>query len=140
MKKFSIALMLAALAGLAAYSGTDYSQFNQPLNNDQEVLHALNRLTFGPRSGDVEVVRKMGLKKWIDQQLHPERIAENPELAARLRPLESLQMSAAEIATNYPPPQVLRAMTQGRLPLPEDPRGSATSGAPDPAIASQAGS
>jgi len=117
MKKFIISVML--LAGMAAFS-TD-TQFSQPLSKDQELLHALNRLTFGPRPGDLEAVRKMGLKKWIDQQLHPERIAENPELAVRLRPLESLQMSAAEIATNYPPPQVLRAMTQGRLPLPVDP-------------------
>jgi len=121
MKKFGIALTLAGVAVLAAYSETDYSRFNQPLSKEQQILHALNRLTFGPRPGDVETVRKMGLKKWIDQQLHPERVAENPEVAARLRPLESLQMSAAEIATNYPPPQVLRAMTQGLLPLPADP-------------------
>jgi len=121
MKKFGIALTLAGVAVLAAYSETDYSRFNQPLSEDQQILHALNRLTFGPRPGDVETVRKMGLKKWIDQQLHPERVAENPEVAARLRPLESLQMSAAEIATNYPPPQVLRAMTQGLLPLSADP-------------------
>jgi len=121
MKKFVIALTLAGVAVLAAYSETGYSRFNQPLSKDQEILHALNRLTFGPRPGDVEAVRKMGLKKWINQQLHPERIAENPEVAARLRPLESLQMSAAEIATKYPPPQVLRAMSQGLLPLPADP-------------------
>ena len=121
MKKFGIALTLAGVAVLAAYSETDYSRFNQPLSEDQQILHALNRLTFGPRPGDVETVRKMGLKKWIDQQLHPERVAENPEVASRLRPLESLQMSAAEIATNYPPPQVLRAMTQGLLPLSADP-------------------
>jgi hypothetical protein len=81
MKKFGIALTLAGVAVLAAYSVTDYSQFEKPLSKDQEVLHALTRLTFGPRPGDVEAVRKMGLKKWIDQQLHPERIAENPELA-----------------------------------------------------------
>jgi uncharacterized protein (DUF1800 family) len=120
MKKLSIVLMLAALAGLAAYSNTDYSQFEKPLSKDQEILHALNRLTFGPRPGNVEVVRKMGVKKWIDQQLHPERIVENPELGARLQPLESLQMSAAEIATNYPPRVVIQAMSKGLMPLPQD--------------------
>jgi uncharacterized protein (DUF1800 family) len=67
----------------------------------------------------------MGLKKWIDQQLHPERIPENPELAERLKPLESLNMSPAEIATNYPPPVVLRAMTSGLLPMPKDPEARA---------------
>jgi hypothetical protein len=71
MKKFAISIML--VAGMAAFSTE--TPFSQPLSKDQEVLHALNRLTFGPRPGDVEAVRKMGLKKWIDQQLHPERIA-----------------------------------------------------------------
>ena len=118
----------------------DYSQFDKPLDKDQEILHALNRLTFGPRPGDVEAVRKMGLKKWIDLQLHPERIAENPEVAARLQPLESLHMSPAEIATNYPPPVVVLAMTKGLLPLPAGSRGAPESGAPGPAPAGQAGS
>ena len=117
MKKFAISIML--VAGMAAFS-TD-TQFSQPLSKDQEILHALNRLTFGPRPGDVEAVRKMGLKKWIDQQLHPERIAENPELAQRLQPLDSLYMSPSEIATNYPPPQLIRAMMNRSVPLPLDP-------------------
>lgn len=120
MKKFGIVLSLAGIALLGAYS-TDYSQFARPLSKDQEILHALNRLTFGPRPGDVETVRKMGVKKWIDQQLHPERITESPEVAERLRPLDSLRMSPAEIATNYPPPQLVQAMTKGLLPLPKDP-------------------
>ncbi len=123
MKKFGIAIALAGVAGLAtlaAYS-TDYSQFDKPLSKDQEILHALNRLTFGPRPDDVEAVRKMGLKKWIDLELHPERIAENPELDGRLKPLESLDMSPAEIATNYPPPALVLAMTKGLLPMPGNP-------------------
>jgi uncharacterized protein (DUF1800 family) len=41
---------------------------------DQQIIQALNRLTFGPRPGDVLKVRAIGLDKWIDQQLHPERI------------------------------------------------------------------
>jgi len=121
VKTVGITLALAAAALLTADSGADYSQFNQPLSKDQEILHALNRLTFGPRPGDVEAVRKLGLKKWIDLQLHPERVAENPELAERLRPLESLTMTPVEIATNYPPPQVLRAMSRGLVPRPTDP-------------------
>lgn len=41
---------------------------------DQQITQALNRLTFGPRPGDVQSVRQLGLDRWIDQQLHPERI------------------------------------------------------------------
>ena len=114
-----VALSIMLVAGMAALS-TD-TPFSQPLSKDQEILHALSRLTFGPRPGDVEAVRKMGLKKWIDLELHPERIAENPQVAERLQPLESLHMSPAEIATNYPPRVVVQAMSKGLLPLPQDP-------------------
>src|SRR5262245_33837934 len=38
------------------------------------VALALNRMTFGPRSGEVERVTQMGLDQFIEQQLHPETI------------------------------------------------------------------
>ena len=44
---------------------------------DQQVLHALNRLAFGPRPGDIQKVRAMGLDRWIELQLHPERIPDS---------------------------------------------------------------
>jgi uncharacterized protein (DUF1800 family) len=91
------------------------------LSKDEQVIHALNRLTFGPRSGDVEAVKQMGLKKWIDLQLHPDRIKENPELAEKLAPLESLRLTQAEAARHYPTPQLIRAISTGRQAMPEDP-------------------
>ncbi len=47
---------------------------HRELAADQQVIHVLNRLAFGARPGDVQQVRAMGVDKWIDQQLHPERI------------------------------------------------------------------
>src|SRR3954471_9228476 len=41
---------------------------------DQQIIQALSRLTFGARPGDVQKVRSIGLDKWIDQQLHPDKI------------------------------------------------------------------
>ncbi|MEA2765731.1 MAG: hypothetical protein QOK07_2135 [Gemmatimonadaceae bacterium] len=41
---------------------------------DQQVIHALSRLTFGAKPGDVLKVRAIGLDNWIDQQLRPDRI------------------------------------------------------------------
>ncbi len=99
----------------------DAKRFQEKLSKDEQVLHALDRLTFGPRTGDVEAVKKMGVKKWIDLQLHPERIAENPALAARLAPLETLRLSQGQTEAAYPTPQMIRAVAQGRQPLPEDP-------------------
>ena len=114
MRKFSIALGVGALFLLLGARGPRMSK-------DEQVIHALNRLTFGPRPGDVEMVSRMGVKKWIDLQLHPERIPENPELAGRLAPLESLRLSQAETARNYPNPQMIRAIAAGRQPMPDDP-------------------
>src|SRR3954471_10879796 len=41
---------------------------------DQQIIQAINRLTFGARPGDVAKVRAIGLDKWIDQQLNPDKI------------------------------------------------------------------
>src|SRR5579863_7161039 len=99
----------------------DAKRFQEKLTKDEQVLHALDRLTFGPRPGDVEIVKKMGVKKWIDLQLHPEKIAENPALEAKLAPLETLRMTQGETEASYPTPQMIRQVAQGRQPLPDDP-------------------
>jgi uncharacterized protein (DUF1800 family) len=99
----------------------DAKRFQEKLTKDEQILHALDRLTFGPRPGDVEIVKKMGVKKWIDLQLHPEKIAENPALEAKLAPLETLRLTQGETEASYPTPQMIRQVAQGRQPLPDDP-------------------
>ncbi len=66
-------------------------------------------------------MKKIGLKKWVDLQLHPDRIKENPALDAQLAPLESLRMTPMEAVQHYPPPQLIKAIADGKQPLPEDP-------------------
>jgi uncharacterized protein (DUF1800 family) len=87
---------------------------------DQKALHALNRLTFGPRPGDLEAISQKGLDAWIEQQLHPRNIAENPVLEAKLAPLDTLRMRSAELAQHYPTPQMVKAMVDGKEPFPTD--------------------
>jgi len=41
---------------------------------DQQVRHALDRLGFGPRPGDVARVREMGVDRWIALQLAPDHV------------------------------------------------------------------
>ena len=109
---------------IASAAKTDaFRLFEKKLPGDKKPLHALNRLTFGPRPGDLEAVKKLGLKKWIDKQLHPERIPQNPELLAKLQPLDTLQMSTRDMLEHYPTPQLLQAFAQGGRAgiLPEDP-------------------
>jgi uncharacterized protein (DUF1800 family) len=117
---FCLAALLPARTG-DPKPGPDYSQFQKKLGGEQEVLHALDRLTFGPRPGDVAAVKNVGLKKWIDLQLHPDQIPENRELNKHLQPLESLRMNQADTVAEYPTQQVIRAVALGKQPLPDDP-------------------
>jgi uncharacterized protein (DUF1800 family) len=73
--------------------------------DDQAATHALNRLAYGPRPGDVEAVRGMGVAAWIERQLHPERISD-AALDARLAPLTTLTLDAATIVRDYDRPAV----------------------------------
>src|SRR5882724_506062 len=93
--------VIAAMAIAVPFQGNAVGPSDAKLSKVQEILHALNRLTFGPRPGDVETVRRMGVAKWIDLQLHPERIPESPELEAKLKPLDSLRMESAEVFKQY---------------------------------------
>jgi uncharacterized protein (DUF1800 family) len=76
------------------------------LSVDQKIIHVLNRLGFGPRPGDVERVKRIGLDNYIDQQLYPERIADS-SMDARLANFPSLKMTIAEVQDKYPAPQLL---------------------------------
>src|SRR5437588_6089668 len=62
--------------------------------DDKAIVHALNRLAFGPRPGDVTAIREMGLARYIDRQLHPEKIAD-PAVDARLAGLTTIGMSSS---------------------------------------------
>ncbi len=112
---------LALPARTVRKTAADFSQFKKKLSKNEQVIHALDRLTFGPRPGDVETVRKMGVKKWIELQLHPERIKENPELAAKLAPLQSLRMTQGETWAAFPSMQRILGVAFGREKLPADP-------------------
>ena len=87
---------------------------------EQRVLHALNRLTFGPRPGEVSEVERVGLKRWFDMQLNPQSI-DDSALEARLSAFPAMKLPQDELIRRYPSPQMLRVMIQRDLPLPQDP-------------------
>ena len=80
-------------------------------NDDKTILHVLNRIGFGPRPGDVERVKALGLQRYIDEQLRPERIAD-PNMPARLGALATLGLSNREIADTYELPQLQARQAQ----------------------------
>ena len=63
-------------------------------------FHALNRLAYGPRPGEVERVAREGVMSWIDQQLTPEHIADGAR-AAREREFPILDYERGDLAKLY---------------------------------------
>ncbi len=75
------------------------------LSEAEATMHALNRLAYGPRPGDVERIRAMGLEKWIQQQLKPDSI-DDSAMAKRLEHYSTLAMSTSQLMDAYPNPAI----------------------------------
>lgn len=82
------------------------------LTEREQAIHVLNRLAFGPRPGDVDRVMRMGVDRWIEAQLHPERV-DNRSAERILAAFPLSQRTAAELLRSYPPPAAL--LVQARL-------------------------
>ena len=87
------------------------------LSEEQQIAHVLNRFAFGARPGDIERVRQMGVDRWFEQQLHPEKL-DDAATDAKLGPLTTLTMRNDELFAKFPQPgQLIRQLQrQGKLP------------------------
>jgi len=70
------------------------------LTPQDSAFHALNRLAYGPRPGDVPRVAADGVMRWIDRQLAPQRI-DDDRLAERERQFQILAYGRADLAAMY---------------------------------------
>ncbi len=70
------------------------------LGEDQQIIHLLNRLGYGPRPGDIERVENMGIEAYIEQQLRPELIPD-PIVDDKLAGLTSLNLTLVEGVRAY---------------------------------------
>jgi uncharacterized protein (DUF1800 family) len=86
------------------------------LSADEAIQHALNRLAYGPRPGDVERIKQMGLAKWIDRQLNPKSI-DDTAVEARLNVYPTLAMKTSTLMAEYPnPKQAAKQAEQTKQP------------------------
>ena len=87
-----------------------------PLTPDQQILHVLNRLGYGPRPGDVDRMRAMGIAAYIERQLDPRRIPD-PAVEQALAGYPVLAFGTAELVRDYPlpPPQVRQRLASGEM-------------------------
>jgi uncharacterized protein (DUF1800 family) len=106
----------AAPAVAPLRSGRGLALPTSPLTPDQQILHAVNRLGYGPRPGDVERVRRIGVGAWIEAQLSPSDLAD-PAVEQSLPAYPVLARSAADLVREYPQPspQVRQQLASGQM-------------------------
>jgi uncharacterized protein (DUF1800 family) len=107
LRAFLLIGLLLAASSLATALGAE--------DEGGDALHVLNRLGYGPAPGDIERVRKVGTRNYIQAQLHPEQIPLPQRLRAQLDTLETLRLDAVELYKEYGPPPPQR----GAKPNPE---------------------
>src|SRR5262245_25636688 len=113
---FSVLLALALASGAPA--GAAQIATTKKLTEEQKIAHLLDRITYGARPGDVERVMKLGWEKYLEEQLRPDRISDQL-VEDRLKNIETIHLSSAELAKIYPRPQVIkRALKERGVELP----------------------
>src|SRR5688572_6565708 len=85
----------------------------------QDITHLLNRIAFGPRPGDVERVKDIGIERYLDAQFHPERI-DDKSMEARLTGFSSIQMTTPQLLDTYQRPRRVAQMRPSVMNAPQD--------------------
>ncbi|MEW6732726.1 MAG: DUF1800 domain-containing protein [Acidobacteriota bacterium] len=106
----TIALTLIAHP-LSGWSAEKSRSSTKSLTSDEKIVQVLNRLGYGPRPGDLERIRRIGIEKYIEQQLNPEKI-DDRALESRLAQLGTLTMDTGDLVRAYPPPEALKRLQQ----------------------------
>jgi uncharacterized protein (DUF1800 family) len=137
--RLPLAFAVMAIAGAVHVNASRAPASAVPAHpDDRTIIHVLNRIGFGPRPGDVERVRAIGLQAYIDRQLRPDKV-DDPQIGARLASLDTLNKSSREIAEQYlMPAQVLRVQQRQQaaaapaMAVPDLPSPSTTTPSPAP--------
>lgn len=104
MSRFLVLLTLTGCASTPAAPTRTKPLVLPPLTSsaNERTTHALNRLAFGPSSGDRQRLEEMGLDRWLSEQLAP---GVDPAMTERLSGFKTLNLSVAESFREYPRPQ-----------------------------------
>src|SRR5437868_15147245 len=81
-----------------------------PLNQEQKIIHFLNRTSFGPTREEVQKVNRVGIRAYLDEELSPGRIPDS-WVEEKLALLKTMQLSTRELAQQYHEPKVARQPT-----------------------------
>ena len=94
----------------------ELSPKEQALLDRQISIHVLNRAAFGPKPGQVTRVFEKGWKKWIEEQLYPEKIDDSALDKRLIEEFPALSMSMGQIWEKYQPGYEAMGMMMGMAP------------------------
>ena len=129
----AVAIAAALLSGASVPAGAQRGNVVPASPDDRTIHHVLNRVGFGARPGDVDRVRQIGLAAYLNQQLHPEQVAD-AALEGRLAQFPTLSMSTAELAEEFFIPARMaqrQQQLQQRQAPPPPPPGENMAGSPE---------
>ena len=89
-----------AASAAAKLASNDEMQPAPQMSDNAAMLHLLNRITYGPRPGELAQATALGYEAFLEQQLHPEQI-DDSALDARLTAFSTLAMSNAQLLAGY---------------------------------------
>jgi len=118
-RAIAFAAMFALSLGSLNPVGAQKAEPANRMGEEQRILHVLNRLGFGARPGDVARVRAIGIERYIEEQLTPQKI--NDVVAdSKVKNIPSLQLSTSEIFAKYPQPNALLRIMERRGEVPPE--------------------
>jgi uncharacterized protein (DUF1800 family) len=105
-------LVIAGIVGLAGESQSKSIGVNSAssttallppgqISEDERILHLLNRISFGPTVEDIETVKQVGIEHFIQEQLDPRSIAQNPELNQLVADSKAISGAPADLIMSY---------------------------------------
>jgi uncharacterized protein (DUF1800 family) len=74
------------------------------LTEEQKVIHFLNRTSFGPTREEVQKANRLGIRAYLEEQLHPEKISDSI-VEEKLAGLKTMRLSSRELIELYPRPR-----------------------------------
>src|SRR2546430_8486486 len=99
------------LAIVVAWPPAGGAQPAAPFTPGDSALHALNRLAYGPRPGEIDRVAAGGVLRWIDAQLAPDKI-DDETVVKREREFDVLKYDRGDLARLYAEVQRARQQRQ----------------------------
>lgn len=116
MQKTAKSLVLSLLLGLTMWLGLPGVSYADTQPITPKIVHALNRITYGPTPGEIERIKATGIENYIQSQLKPESISEPPKLTQDLAKIRPLSMSPVEVFKEYAVPE----REPGKKPTPAE--------------------